>query len=168
MTETLSRRQLFNRFSGRADAIRPPFALSENKFVEACTGCERCLTVCRQGILVGGRGRYPVVDFQRGGCTFCGDCAAACPEPAFLADRSGRPWTLTAQVSDGCLERQGISCRLCENRCEANAMRFRPMIGGRSELKIDRARCTGCGACVASCPAKALTVGETIKEGALS
>jgi ferredoxin-type protein NapF len=56
-------------------------------------------------------------------------------------------------VDDSCLSRRSVVCRLCEDACDAAAIRFRLAVGGAAQPWIDPARCTGCGACVAVCPA---------------
>ncbi|MBB4301997.1 ferredoxin-type protein NapF [Rhodobium orientis] len=165
MPRTFSRRELFNRIGGTDAVLRPPFALQEDAFVECCTGCGRCIRACPQGILGAGRGNYPVLDFARGACTFCGACAEACTEGA-LGDPAGAPWRLRASVGDACLERSGIACRACEAWCEPRAIRFRPALGGRSEILIDPELCTGCGACIAPCPKGAIDVAAPANEEA--
>jgi len=66
-----------------------------------------------------------------------------------------------ASVNAACLEARGIACRACETVCDADALRFRPVGGGRSLLSIASDLCTGCGACIAPCPARALTLEES-------
>jgi ferredoxin-type protein NapF len=139
--------------------IRPPWALSESEFVDRCTRCNDCLKACPQGILVPGEGGYPTVDFSRGECTFCADCVAACQPRALL--RSGEdtwPWPYKAQVSEACLPKKGVECRVCGDFCDVRAIRFTPRIGGNPLPDIDTETCTGCGACVAPCPATAISI----------
>jgi ferredoxin-type protein NapF len=134
---------------------RPPGARAEADFTEACTRCDDCIRACPQAILVRGRGGFPSVDFTLGGCTFCGACAAACTTGAFALPATA--WQLRATIGPGCVETKGVACRLCQDPCEANAIRFRPAPGGRYEPAITPA-CTGCGTCVALCPAAAITI----------
>lgn len=166
MPSNYSRRDLFNRFSGTATSMRPPWAVREAEFVEACTRCDACIRACPENIILRGSGGFPRLDFVRGGCTFCGDCAEACRDNAFLADRAGTaPWALTAVVGQACLEHKGISCRACESWCEPRAIRFRPALGGRTDIRIEREACTGCGACVSTCPSRAITIAASKQEG---
>lgn len=139
--------------------IRPPWALSESEFVDRCTRCNDCLKAFPQGILVPGEGGYPTVEFSRGECTFCADCVAACQPRALL--RSGEdtsPWPYKAQVSEACLPKKGVECRVCGDFCDVRAIRFTPRIGGNPLPDIDTETCTGCGACVAPCPATAISI----------
>ena len=68
-----------------------------------------------------------------------------------------------AQVGSGCLMADGIACRLCEDSCEAGAFRFRPQIGGKSEVRVDEERCTACGDCIGHCPVGAISIAGTMK-----
>lgn len=140
-----------SRPSRSAAAVRPPWALDEAAFREACRDCALCLEACPERIIVAddeGRAR---VDFAKGGCTFCRACLEACPTGA-LADRGQAPFPHVAAIPSSCLSWQGVVCRLCEESCEARAIRFRPALGGYSLPEIDEAACTGCGACLAACP----------------
>ena len=139
---------------------RPPWALVEAAFVEACTRCDDCLRACPQGILLAGDGGYPRLDFQRGECTFCGDCATACRSGALNTAREGAPWSLKALIDARCLPQQGIECRICGEHCDARAIRFPPRIGGAALPELDTNACTGCGACVAPCPAGAILIAD--------
>ncbi|WP_425540640.1 4Fe-4S dicluster domain-containing protein [Rhodoblastus acidophilus] len=64
------------------------------------------------------------------------------------------------RVSAACLEARGTACRACETACDEDALVFRPVGGGKSLLSIAADRCTGCGACLPPCPARALTLSE--------
>lgn len=145
-------------FRSRPPAPRPPWALAEDLFVNACTRCAECVPACPTRIIVIVRG-YPEVDFKRGECTFCGACAAAC-RPGALQDSECQiwPWAIKAQVADTCLASRGVECRSCGERCAAAAIRFSPRLGGPPVPSIDGNACTGCGACVAPCPVSAISV----------
>jgi ferredoxin-type protein NapF len=75
-------------------------------------------------------------------------------------DRRESPGPRVAAVTSACLEARGIACRACEIACDEDALRFRPIGGGKSLLSIATDRCTGCGACLTPCPARALTLEE--------
>jgi len=155
----VSRRQfLRGDFKSRPPPQRPPWALAETLFLRACTRCLECIPVCPTGILIVSGG-YPEVNFTRGHCTFCGACAKAC-RPGALQDSETQiwPWPIKAQVATHCLPQRGVECRVCGEHCEASAIRFSPRAGGPPIPEIDEAACTGCGACVAPCPAAAIVV----------
>ena len=143
-------------FKARRNPQRPPWALAEQAFLDACTRCAACVPVCPTRIIVVVRG-YPEVDFKRGECTFCGECVAACKDRALVRD--GRAtWAIKAQVADGCLAKRGVECRVCGDPCPVTAIRFSPRLGGPPVAEVDTALCTGCGACVAPCPVAAISL----------
>ena len=149
-------------FRGGATAVRPPWALAESLFVDACTRCDDCATACPEEIIRPGRGGVPEISFSHGECTFCEDCVQACPTNALgMRDADGRkraPWDIRAVVSDACISKAGIACRICGEHCDAGAFTFQLVVGGAALPIVDLDRCTGCGACVAPCPVSAIEV----------
>jgi len=131
--------------------FRPPWAIEEAQFIERCTRCDACISACPQRIVVRADGGFPELSFTCGGCTFCRECLLAC-EPQALADGGQPPWTWIAVVGDRCLAKRGITCRSCGDVCETSAIRFRPALGGRSEVSVEQEDCTGCGECIQVCP----------------
>jgi len=168
----MSRRGFLRGRSKAATApLRPPWALAEAAFIEACTRCGVCVEKCPTGILVGGNGSFPVVDFQRGECDFCGECLAACGDHALLKIEAAPPWHIAPVIAASCIAQQNVVCRSCGDYCPPQALRFRPRIGSAAVPELDAAVCTGCGACVAVCPAQAITIKSTQhskQEGAMA
>lgn len=155
----VSRRNfLRGNFKTSAPPLRPPWALAESLFLRACTRCGACAPVCPTAIISIKNG-YPEVDFSRGECTFCGNCARACRDGA-LQDSELQiwPWAIKARVGGDCLSHRGTECRICGEHCPVAAIRFSPRVGGPPVPEIDTNTCTGCGACVAPCPTKTITV----------
>lgn len=150
------RRGLFTRaWRKTSGAIRPPWSLEETQFVTQCVRCNRCVQACETGVLQHGSGGYPAIDFQRGECTFCYACADACPESLFLS-RDTRAWEMTVSIEPGCLAYQAVECRRCQDSCDSAAILFRPTTGGIWQPQLQATACSGCGACVASCPVSAI------------
>jgi len=142
----------------RMHPIRPPWALAENAFQDACTRCGDCIETCPEKILIReGVNGYPRVDFKRGECTFCTDCIEHCPTMALNRSQSF-PWMIKAHIDDSCLAAQQVICTSCAEQCEVGAIYFTPRAGAVSQPQINSHACTGCGACVASCPAQAIEV----------
>ncbi len=154
-----SRRALFARLRGGPEQLRPPWTGNEDDFLEACTRCGKCVAACPTGLIAKGHAGYPIVEFSRASCTFCGACAEVC-EPACISRAPGPAWRLRARISQACVEPKGVTCRRCEEACDAAAIRFRPKLGGGATPSIDLELCTGCGACVAPCPVKAIAMNE--------
>jgi ferredoxin-type protein NapF len=63
-------------------------------------------------------------------------------------------------VTSSCLAHRGVVCRVCEDTCEVDAIRFRPEPGGRGGPLVDLQLCTSCGTCADSCPEGAILAGE--------
>lgn len=154
----LSRRNLLRGVSSAASRpIRPPGALSEPAFIDTCTSCGDCIATCPQNIIVSGSGGYPEVDFHRGECTFCDLCTDGCEVNA-LSNSVQPRWSLSLEVADKCLAAGKVVCQTCGDSCDVRAIRFPARVGVISTPNINANACTGCGACVASCPVQALTL----------
>ncbi len=157
----LSRRNFFRARSSARRFLRPPWALAESSFVSACTRCNACIEACPAQIVVAGDGGFPEIDFQRGECSFCRACLEACIPAALRMQDGARPWCNLAVIGETCLTRENVVCRSCGDLCAAGAIRFRPQLGQAARPEIDPALCTGCGACVAPCPPRAVRVAAT-------
>jgi ferredoxin-type protein NapF len=154
-TINIARRAFFLSGNGNELAHHVPWAV--DGFEAVCTCCGDCIDACEKALIKRGDGGFPTLDFRHGGCTFCGACAAACQPDAL--DRSLTPaWRLKAVINDACMSLRGITCRTCDEACDAQAIRFRLQIGGRASPEINQAGCTGCGECVAVCPSAAITI----------
>lgn len=143
----------------RPRGLRPPWAAVA--FDAACTGCGRCIDACPEAVLkLGARGVVEVEVRQgSGSCTFCAACVESCPEPAFDRGRQP-PWDVTARIGEGCLARGGVHCQSCGDACPEQAIRFGLRLGGPPVPDLDALACTGCGACVGTCPAAAISLAE--------
>ncbi len=142
-------------------AIRPPGAVSDG-FFDRCQDCDDCVQACPENIIsIDGQG-WPAVRFDTGPCTFCGDCATACPTGALDAERAA-DWPWRANFTASCLSMNGVSCRICQDACGEDALRFRPQLGGRYEPVLDAEACTGCGACASACPVGAVNFEQHIQ-----
>lgn len=145
-----------NLLLGNRSEIRPPWAMSSESFFEACTGCKQCQAACPTSIIYKDHFAYPLLDFNRGECLFCRKCLDACPTEALSP--TSPPWNYRAYIDQTCLAIQGTVCRLCGEMCEQRALSFPPQIGGIAPPKITLGNCTGCGACVSSCPVHAVSI----------
>ncbi|WP_300452004.1 ferredoxin-type protein NapF [Accumulibacter sp.] len=161
MTDRVSRRDFLRALgSTRKRPLRPPWAVDEEAFVEACTRCGDCRTACPTGIVVLDRdaNAYPALDFHLGECTFCTGCVSACHSGALRKQPKQAAWQLRAAVGQACLAQHRVECRICGDLCLSGAIRFASRAGGMATPLVDAARCTGCGACVAPCPTRAIDV----------
>lgn len=145
--------------SGRNQPVRPPWSLTEMEFRSTCNSCGACLEICPTQIIEFGRGRMPIINFRKGECIFCGDCAEACQINALHQTSNQLPWHLTAVIDDSnCLAFQKVECRSCQDPCEIHAIRFLALAGSPSKPYLDAEQCTGCGACYTVCPVNAISM----------
>ncbi|MBT4520425.1 MAG: ferredoxin-type protein NapF [Halieaceae bacterium] len=151
----LSRTQLLR---GRTSApLRPPWAISENLFIERCTRCNQCVDGCDLKLLKKGQGGFPEVDFSLGGCTFCEQCIASC-DTDVLSQDVAQPWQTSASIGTSCLSNANIECRNCGDECASGAINFTLTPRRAAVPTLDSTLCNGCGACVANCPVAAIEV----------
>ena len=163
--KALSRTEfLRGRFSGAPVSLRPPWAIEEQDFLQACSTCDACRKACPEGIITKGAGGYPEISFKHGACSFCQECVKACASGALRffdaheQDTEGTPWPVKARISGNCLSMVGTACRSCGEQCDVGAISFQLAVGGVALALINNDLCSGCGACVVSCPVDAIEV----------
>ena len=161
----VNRRQfLRGDFRGKGSPVRPPWALEENRFLELCTVCNKCIDACEESILIKAGGNYPAVDFKRGECTFCKSCVDSCQSGALAYSETA--WELALDISDSCLAKSSVVCSVCGEQCETRAIRFKPAPGCVAQPEISQLLCSGCGACIQYCPSQSITLlNEQNREG---
>lgn len=148
----------FAQASPQARVPRPPWALrDEASFTRTCTRCLACVQVCPTSILKAGDGGFPEVTFQANGCDECGRCVSACEPHALVRSSANEPgWAWRIHIHPHCLALNQVECRICGERCDHQAIRFRPSLGGIAKPQVEPDTCTGCGHCVPTCPTSAI------------
>jgi len=159
-------------FRWRSDrCIRPPGALPEQEFLQACTRCGECLRICPTNALqpawaeAGIEGWLtPVLVPRIGPCVEqCILCGQVCPTDAL------RPFTVKQKREDirlglavvnrnTCIAYNGgRDCIVCAEVCSYSAVIFKDIWDDALKRKkrvptVDESLCTGCGLCEHYCP----------------
>lgn len=146
--------------------LRPPGALPETEFLEACYRCGSCSDHCPANAidLLGGRDEHlvgtPFIDPNVRACVICDDltCMQVCPSGALLpVDRFGIRIGLARVSDDLCVRSNGEDCRICVEMCPLGDVAIGIADDGRVFV-VDPAGtgrgCTGCGVCQERCPTR--------------
>lgn len=135
--------------------IRPPYFNDRDSFLVNCVKCDGiCQSFCKEKIIVIKDDKTPVLDFSKGGCTYCDECAKVC-EFGVLNIEYKRD--IQAKVTIDmlkCLSWDKTMCFSCKELCMEDAIVYL----GLFRPEIDANKCTNCGFCVSVCPTHAIKV----------
>ena len=154
-----------------SEAIRPPGALPENDFLNACTRCGMCVQDCPYGILklseLGDSvaNGTPYFTARTGPCEMCEDipCVVACPTNALdheLTDIDKSRMGLAVLIDqETCIAFLGLRCEVCFNVCplQNKAIKLDRRPNARTGMHaifapvVNSEHCTGCGLCEKAC-----------------
>lgn len=153
------------RHEGTSRPLRPPGAPEELTFRGACTRCGNCARACPAGIIERDLGQNgwaslltPLLRFREDYCRAdCIRCTQACPSGALarlsLPEKASVRLGLPRVDMKVCLLAEDRECSVCRSRCPYDAVRY---VFSETDYTltphVDRAKCTGCGACEAACP----------------
>jgi ferredoxin-type protein NapF len=139
-------------------AIRLPWVINEQHFIEGCVQCGDCITSCEEKIIIKGDGGFPAIDFSKGECIFCQKCIDVCNQPLFVNEREDplTAWQLDIKIKSNCLAMNQVVCQSCQDSCESEAISFKYLQSKTPQPQIDLDKCNGCGACVSTCPQTAI------------
>lgn len=158
----MKRRELFSSlFSAKKKEkqeviVRPPYFKEEDSFYKGCLMCQKtpCVTFCEENIIVIKEDKTPVLDFKLGGCTYCDECAKACPNEVLKIENK-KTINLTIKIDImKCMSWHQTMCFSCKDPCLDDAIEFLGMF----RPSINENRCTSCGFCVSVCPSEAISI----------
>jgi len=131
----------------------PPYYANQEDF-EKCRECKErpCTNACEEGIIYI-MDEKPSLDFSESGCTFCDECAKACPQDVLALEHKRLLPRLSIDLL-GCLAWQKTICSMCKDVCLDRAIEFVGLFN--PQINDD---CTGCGFCVSVCPTQAIKIG---------
>lgn len=148
--------------------VRPPGALPENLFLQACTRCDDCIKYCPEWVIRKAgpefgdlQEGYPVMLPAENPCLFCEGlpCIAACKTGALVAPAAGVHLRVGLAMVNAakCYMGQSQPCDYCAKECPVRPKAISVGAPGRPAA-VNAALCTGCGECAQICPANAITI----------
>ncbi|WP_419782546.1 ferredoxin-type protein NapF [Malaciobacter marinus] len=157
----MKRREFFNSIKSKIkkeeekQIIRPPYYKDKNLFLKECINCEGfCVLACEENIISINEDKTPIIDFSNGGCTYCDECANACPtEVLNIENKRNIDVNISINILK-CLAWNQTMCFSCKDPCLDDAIDFVAMF--RPEINNN---CTSCGFCIKYCPVDAIEIG---------
>lgn len=155
---------------GVRNLLRPPGALDEPAFAQACSRCGDCVRACPAQCIVidpAVAGGLPHIEPRRSPCVVCEDlsCMKACPTGALSLVGSAQQIKMGCAAVDhnrclrnplgeaggGAVDTAGQAgwCRRCVDDCPLGSAAIG--IDGQNRVEI-RSGCVGCGVCERVCP----------------
>ncbi|WP_448551434.1 ferredoxin-type protein NapF [Thalassotalea montiporae] len=169
-----ARRQLLKgRFKAQVEKapIRLPWTASEAVFTATCTQCNKCVEHCETQVIKRDRMGFPFLDFSQAECTFCGECERQCDQPLFIAQahrEANRPWPADIEINSSCLATNQVYCQSCRDVCDSRAISFQFITSAIPVPVIKNDDCTLCGACISTCPQKAIAINHNTNSAGYS
>ncbi len=159
----MDRRELFGSlFSSQKKekknlVLRPPYYIDESSFDKECITCDGvCSTFCQENIIIIGEDKTPYISFENSGCTYCDECAIACPKEVLNVENK-KHINIKIEIDMlKCLSWNNTMCFSCKDPCLDDAIEFL----GIFKPSILEDKCTSCGFCVSTCPSDAIILKE--------
>jgi len=136
--------------------VRPPYIHDESLFHSKCILCESkdCVSSCEEEIIVINSAGSPIINLQKGGCTFCEACAEVCKMGVLSLEHGAHKLNARFTIdTNACMAHNGSICFSCKEPCIDDAILFK----GLYNPVIDPDLCTGCGFCMGRCPTDAIS-----------
>ncbi len=152
----------------RSERLVPPGSGSVKSFYDHCTGCQLCVSACKNKVLRPSSDlehfMQPVMEYDKGYCRpECNACSQVCPAGAIKPVSVEQKMAVRIGVAhvnlDLCLPATGKdSCGNCAYHCPSGAIRMVRQQGSRNQIPtVSEDRCIGCGACENLCPSRPIS-----------
>jgi len=158
----MKRRELFSSLASsfkqekkQEKILRPPYFKDEEVFFTSCIECADapCSTACEENIIKIQEDKTPKLDFSNSGCTYCDECANACPYNVLSLEYKKNIDAIIEIDVTKCLSWNQTMCFSCKDPCLDEAIDFLAMF--RPEINDN---CTSCGFCIKYCPTQAIKI----------
>ena len=134
--------------------LRPPYFDDESIFLTNCIECDGiCSTVCEENIIIIQDDKTPKLNFSINGCTYCDECANACPHEVLTLENKKNIQARIQIDPSECLAWNDTMCFSCKDPCFDDAIDFVGMFNPTINYN-----CTSCGFCIKTCPTQAIKI----------
>ena len=143
--------------------LRPPGALAEKEFLNACIACAQCANVCPNNCiemmaLEDGFEKLatPMIIARSQACILCMACTQVCPTGALekleptLEGMKAANMGVAFVMEDLCYSFAGRTCGVCYRACPLKSEKALS-VGLFEEPHVNHETCVGCGLCEAAC-----------------
>lgn len=147
----------------RSTPITPPGSLTLENFEKHCIGCQLCVSVCPNRVLVMGSGPdllQPGLSYEYGycrpNCVICGEvCPAGAIKPVSVATKKTIQIGCASVDFSRCIvHTDKVQCTACHRICPAKAVDLVKLEDSKlSRPVVNADKCIGCGGCEYICPA---------------
>jgi len=142
--------------------LRPPGALPEKEFVDACIGCGQCANVCPNKCITlhgleDGLENFatPRISARARGCILCMACTQVCPTGALKKLEPTKEGMRAVAMGkavvteDLCYSFAGRTCGVCYRACPLPGEAI--TLGLYEQPHVHEEFCVGCGLCEQAC-----------------
>ena len=145
--------------------LRPPGALPETAFSNACQRCGNCVDACPAEAILPLQNPdpnltgTPYIDPDHQPCVVCDslECMQVCPSGALQKLIVDEIQIGLAEINyESCYRTNGVGCRTCVDVCPIGETAIR--LNAQERVEVLPSGCVGCGVCQHQCPTAAKSI----------